>query len=74
MKANITKHVESSHIYIQFSNKLRVDEIPDDVIITMLNNVENMMLIIHGNNDFIIIRRVSDNNILKSIITNDNKQ
>lgn len=40
----------------------------------MLNNIENKLLIVGGNEDFIIVRRVFDNKIYKSVITNNNKQ
>lgn len=40
-------------------------DIPDNVIINMLNNIENRMLYIDASGYFIIIRRVSDNFIFK---------
>lgn len=39
-------------------------QIPDDIIISMLDNIENRLSYIFGR-DFIITRRVSDNKISK---------
>lgn len=39
-------------------------ELPDDIIIFMLDNIENRLSYIFGR-DFIITRRVSDNKISK---------
>ena len=47
----------------------------DDVIINLLDNIENRIEIIGGsyNSDFVITRRISDNKIMKYMITDDNK-
>ena len=41
--AKIAKHVENIFIIVQFSNNFKVEDIPDDVIINMLDNVENRL-------------------------------
>ena len=43
MKASIVKHVEYSHIYFDLSNSFKLEDIPDDVIINMLDNLENRL-------------------------------
>ncbi len=43
MKASITKHVECSEIYFNFSDNFKVEDIPDDDIINMLGNIENRL-------------------------------
>lgn len=43
MKANITKHVEYNFIYFEFSNNFKADDISDDVVITLLDNIENRL-------------------------------
>ena len=40
----------------------------------MLDNVKNRLQVVEGSENFMIIRRVSDNRILKSMITSDNKK
>ena len=43
MKASIVKHVESSYIYFDFSDDFKLEDMPDDVIISMLDNIENRL-------------------------------
>ena len=43
IKASISKHVESSFICFQFLDDFKLEDIPDDVIINMLDNVENRL-------------------------------
>lgn len=40
----------------------------------MFDNIENRLLNINGNKEFVIIHRVSDNKIIKSMIKDDNEQ
>ena len=72
MKINIAKHIEKSFISFEFSDKFKIEEISDDIIISMFENIENRILGVDGNT-FIFIHRLSDNKISKSIITDDNK-
>ena len=76
MKINIAKNFEYSYIRIRFSDEFKLEEISDDVIINMLDNIKNKLLKIDEEywKSFIIIRRISDNQILKSIITYENKK
>lgn len=69
MKANILKHVECGRILFEFSNYFKIDNIEDDIIVNMLENIENKLLNIGGNKNFIIIRRISDNKIYKFIVS-----
>ena len=43
IKASIVKHVECSEIRFIFSNKYNVENIPYDIIINMLDNMENRL-------------------------------
>ena len=43
MKASIVKHVECSYIYFDFSDDFKLEDMPDDVIINMLDNIENRL-------------------------------
>lgn len=61
MKASMAKYVEYSEITINFSDDFNLKDIPDDIVINMLNNVENRIQVIGGLKYFIIIHRISDN-------------
>ena len=39
--ANVVRHVEDSKISFIFSDNFKVEDIPDDVIINMLDNIDN---------------------------------
>ena len=43
MKASIVKHVESSEIYFEFSDDFKLKDIPDDVIINLLDNIDSRL-------------------------------
>ena len=43
IKASIVKHVECSYIYFDFSDDFKVEDIPDDIIINLLDNVGNRL-------------------------------
>ena len=43
IKVSIVKHVECSDICFNFSDNLKVEDIPDDVIINLLDNIENRL-------------------------------
>ena len=43
MKAKIVKHVEYSEIRFKFSNNFNIEDMPDDVIINLLDNIENKL-------------------------------
>ena len=43
MKANIVKHVEYSEIFLKFSDQFKLEDIPDDIVINMLDNIENRL-------------------------------
>lgn len=70
IKASITKHLDYN--YINFTKKFSLESITPDIIGKMFENIENRILIIEGEYDFLIIHRVSDNKIFKSIITDNN--
>lgn len=61
MRISMAKCVEYSEITINFSDDFRLEDIPDDTIINMLNYVENRIQVIGGLKYFIIIHRISDN-------------
>ena len=65
MKASIARHVEWSYIYFEFSDYFKVEDIPDDVIINMLDNIENRLYRFSGSDNFVIIHRISDSKIMK---------
>lgn len=73
MKVSIAKYVEFSEIHFNFSDQFKLYNIPNDILINMFDNIENRLIKISGNNSFIIIHRVADNYILKSMITKDNQ-
>lgn len=66
--------MEDSHMEIRFSNSFKIQNLPDKWIISLLHNVENRILRIGGPLQFIITRRVSDNRIIKSMVTENNKE
>ena len=72
MKASIVKHVESSEINLHFTYNFNIEDVPDDVIINMLYKIENKLYIFNGNIYYLIIRRLSDNKILKCMVTDNN--
>ena len=53
---------------IEFYDNFTLDDIPNNVIINMFDNIDNRIQYIESNDTFILIRRVSDNRILKSKI------
>lgn len=61
MKTNISKHLECSEVYLKFSDKFKLNDIPDNTFINILDNVENRLLKVYGGEKFIIIRRIFDN-------------
>lgn len=73
MRANIMKHAEKAYIRINFTSTFTIESIPNDLILAMLYNAENKLLML-GCYHFLIIRRVSDNMILKSTVTDANIQ
>ena len=43
MKAKIVKHIEHREIYFNFSDNFKLEDIPDDSIINLLDNIENRL-------------------------------
>lgn len=43
--ANISKHIEHSYSSFRFSDNFKVEHMPDDVIINLLDNIENRLAI-----------------------------
>ena len=43
MMASIAKHVEYSEINLKLSYNFRLENIPDDVVIDLLDNIENRL-------------------------------
>ena len=41
--ANIVRHVEEIEINLNFPDNFKVEDIPDDVIINLLDNIENRL-------------------------------
>lgn len=44
MKTAIVKHVECGNVVFCFSDTFKIDDIPDNAIINMLDNIENKVL------------------------------
>ena len=74
MKASVVKHIEYRYIYFNFSDDFKVEDIPDDVVIKLLDNIENKIYTFDGSygSYFVIIHRISDNKIMKFLITDNN--
>ena len=43
MKASIVKHVECSKIYFNLSKRFKIEDIPDNVIINLLDNIDSRL-------------------------------
>lgn len=71
MSVAVTKHYECGFHTINISARLRLDEITDDIVISMLDNVENRLLVIDSNYLLAIIRRINDSTIFKLLISSD---
>ncbi len=71
--AKVTKHVEEIGIKLNFSDNFKLEDIPDDIIISLLDNVE-YRLSIFGGSMFVIIRRLSDDRVVKCEVTEDNEE
>lgn len=69
MKVSISNHVEYSEIYFKFYDILKIKHVSDDIIISMLDNIENRILKFDGNYNYIIIRRLLDNKVAKFMET-----
>ena len=57
--------MEYSYIYLDFNNDFQLQQIPDDVIVIMLDSFENKLLRIQSNKYFIVIRGISNDSIWK---------
>ena len=59
---------------MEFNDNFKLEDIPDDILVQLFDNICDSIQLINGYKDeeFIIIRRVSDNKILKSMITDKN--
>lgn len=68
MKASIAKHFECSEMGLHFSYYFILSHLTGSIIMNMLHNVNNRLMKINGNEDFIIIRRISDNKIFMSMV------
>ena len=69
----ICKYLDYKKIDMRFNDNFTLENIKDDILVHMFDNISNRIQEIGVNKEFIIIRRVSDNKILKSMITKDNK-
>ena len=58
---------------MRFNKNFTLEDIPDDILVHMFDNISNRIQEIGVNKEFIIIHRVSDNKIFKSMITKDSK-
>ena len=70
----ICKYLDYKKINIEFSDNYTLDNIPDEILVHLFDNIDNRIQLIDGNEykDFIIIRRISDNKIFKSMIKTNN--
>ena len=70
--SQIKNHTEYSSIYLEFSNNFKLENIADEIIVSMLDNIENRLLYIatKNNNYFILIRRTLDNVVIKNTLEN----
>ena len=68
---NVAKRVEEIIIWLNFSDSFRVENIPDRDIINLLDNIENRLINFCGSY-YVIIRRLSDNKIMKRTVTDSN--
>ena len=75
MKASIAKHVEYSRIDIKLPDEFKLEGINDDVIVGMVDNMTKRLQVTVGEicSYFVIIHRVSDNRIYKSMIDKYNR-
>ena len=58
---------------MRFNKNFTLEDIPDDILVHLFDNISNRIQEIGVNKEFIIIHRVSDNWIFKSMITKDSK-
>lgn len=68
---NVAKRVEKIIICLNFSDSFRVENIPDRDIINLLDNIENRLIYFYESY-YVIIRRLSDNKIMKRTVTDSN--
>ena len=57
---------------MNFNDNFTLEDIPDDILVHLFDNICDRIQEIGGNKEFIIIHRVSDNWIFKSMITYNN--
>lgn len=68
---NVVKYVEQIPLQFKFSDTFKVENIPDKDIINLLDNIENRLQSISGS-ACVIVRRISDNKIMKYTVTSNN--
>ena len=68
----ISKYLEYKQINMNFNDNYTVDNIPNTILVCLFDKIDDRIQLIRGDNDFIIIHRVSGNKIFKSMITKDN--
>ena len=68
---NVAKRVEKIFVKLMFSNNFRIENIPDRDVINLLDNIENRLINFCGSY-YVIIRRLSDNKIMKRTVTDSN--
>ena len=72
--STICKYLDYKEITMWFNYTSTLEDIPDDILVHLFDNICDRIQEIGGNKEFIIIHRVSDNKILKKIITYFNKE
>lgn len=61
----MAKFVEFQELKFEFGQFFKLADITDDIIVNLLDKIENRLIKIDANNEFLIIRRISDNAIYK---------
>lgn len=70
------KYMECSSIRFELDENLKLDKIPNENIVSLFCNIEQKLMRVDGasGKQFIIVHRVSDNYIFKSMITDETKE
>lgn len=48
MRIQIAKHIEHRHIEVSLSNSFMLEQISDDIIISLVHNIENRIAFLKG--------------------------
>ena len=72
--ASIKRHFETNQLLLEFNDGFKLESIPDDLLVSILSHVERQLFTVATLTSCAILRRISDNKVVKSTISNRNRE